>query len=102
MYSYLDDTHTIPAGVTVSVNMYLLHHDTKYFPNPDKFDPDRFAPDNCADRHPYAYVPFSAGLRNCISAENILKKMRKEKTRTTFRNARIEDCYCNIVSTIQL
>ena len=46
--------------------VYELHRDTSVFSNPDKFNPDNFLPENCHGRHPYAYIPFSAGPRNCI------------------------------------
>lgn len=56
----------IPQGVSVIIYTYGLHHNEKFWPNPERFDPDRFLPENMKDRHPYAYIPFSAGPRNCI------------------------------------
>jgi cytochrome P450 len=64
--SRFTDNHKILKGSTAVVFIYYLHRDAKYFPNPDKFDPDRFLPENSVDRPAYAYIPFSAGSRNCI------------------------------------
>ncbi|XP_032682977.1 cytochrome P450 9e2-like [Odontomachus brunneus] len=46
--------------------VYALHHDPKYFPNPDKFDPERFSDENIDNIVPYTYMPFGHGPRKCI------------------------------------
>lgn len=57
---------TVPAGVTAMIATYVLHRDPAVFPKPEKFNPDHFLQSNVHGRNPYAYIPFSAGPRNCI------------------------------------
>lgn len=58
--------YTIPKGAAVGLLIYDLHRNPKVWEDPEKFDPERFLPENTVERHPYAYIPFSAGQRNCI------------------------------------
>ncbi|XP_060079022.1 cytochrome P450 4F6-like [Ylistrum balloti] len=57
---------TLPIGSLIFVNIYAIHYRPDVFPNPREFRPERFLPENTENRHPYAYIPFSAGPRNCI------------------------------------
>ncbi|XP_008555432.1 cytochrome P450 4c3 [Microplitis demolitor] len=57
--------HNIPVGSTVLINLFMLHRDPRYFPNPEVYQPERFLP-NSPKPPPFAYIPFSAGSRNCI------------------------------------
>ncbi|XP_031352899.1 cytochrome P450 4C1-like isoform X1 [Photinus pyralis] len=58
--------YTLPKGTNVNVRIYDIHHDPKLYPDPYKFDPERFSPENCKNRHPFAYLAFSAGPRGCM------------------------------------
>ncbi|KAJ9577301.1 hypothetical protein L9F63_006140, partial [Diploptera punctata] len=81
--------YTVPAGTTVNIHVYALHLNSQHFPNPEKFDPDRFLPERVLNRHPYAYIPFSAGPRNCIGQKFALLE---EKTLLSYilRNYKIK------------
>ncbi|KAJ6644109.1 Cytochrome P450 4C1 [Pseudolycoriella hygida] len=58
--------YMIPKGTDIWLNYFALHRNTDHWTEPEKFDPERFSPENSIDRQPFAFVPFSGGLRNCI------------------------------------
>ena len=51
---------------TVMVNIYGIHRDERYYPDPLRFDPERWTPENEKRMHRYQYLPFGAGPRICI------------------------------------
>ncbi|XP_053691291.1 cytochrome P450 4C1-like [Sabethes cyaneus] len=58
---------TLPAGTEVNIPIFKLHRDkTIWGDRSEEFDPDNFLPERCSQRHPYSYLPFSGGIRNCI------------------------------------
>jgi len=52
----------VPKDTLCIVNIWQIHHNPKYWKNPSKYDPDRFL--NGEKRHPFSWIPFSAGNRN--------------------------------------
>ena len=58
--------YVLPKGCQVLVSPYVLHHDPRSFPDPERFDPDRFASDRVLSIPQFAYIPFGAGPRVCI------------------------------------
>ncbi|XP_029345487.1 cytochrome P450 4C1 isoform X1 [Acyrthosiphon pisum] len=81
--------YDIPPQTVVVVVPYLLHREEKHFPNPLTFDPDRFLPEHSINRHPYAFIPFSAGPRNCIGQKFAMYQM-KTIISTVIRKMKIE------------
>ncbi|HEV7299730.1 MAG TPA: cytochrome P450 [Tepidisphaeraceae bacterium] len=57
--------HTLKKGAIVLTSQWVAHHDARWWPRPNEFDPDRWlTPD--PDRPRYAYFPFAGGPRSCI------------------------------------
>ncbi|XP_035219013.1 cytochrome P450 4C1-like [Stegodyphus dumicola] len=68
--------YIIPKDVTCVIFPYMLHRNPESFPNPEVFDPERFSPENCSTRHPYSYLPFSMGERNCIGSRFAMMELK--------------------------
>lgn len=60
------DGHRIPKGSTVIIPIHAIHHDERFWPDPEVYDPERFMGDTPKARHRSAYLPFGGGRRVCI------------------------------------
>jgi cytochrome P450 len=57
--------YSIDRGSIVVVSPWLLHHDPRWWPEPESFRPERWLDDD-PERPRYAFIPFGGGPRVCI------------------------------------
>ncbi|XP_022233857.1 probable cytochrome P450 6v1 [Drosophila obscura] len=56
-------------GMPIYISNLAIHHDPKYWPDPDRFDPERFSAENKSHQAPMSYLPFGAGPKHCIGMQ---------------------------------
>jgi cytochrome P450 len=58
--------YVLPPGSIALVSPYVTHHDARFFPEPDRFDPGRWTDEAGAARPRFSFFPFGGGVRRCI------------------------------------
>ncbi|XP_025090186.1 phylloquinone omega-hydroxylase CYP4F2-like [Pomacea canaliculata] len=70
------DGHIAPKGAIVNIVIYNIHHNPTVWQDSLEFRPERFTEENIKSRNPYAFIPFSAGPRNCIGQNFAMDEMK--------------------------
>ncbi|XP_063456851.1 cytochrome P450 4F11 isoform X2 [Pan paniscus] len=72
----LPDGRVIPKGIVCLINIIGIHYNPTVWPDPEVYDPFRFDQENIKERSPLAFIPFSAGPRNCIGQAFAMAEMK--------------------------
>merc|ERR1712038_199892 len=71
----------IPRGTCIGIPIHAIHHNPKYFPDPEVFKPERFLKENSDELIPGAFVSFGIGPRACIGERFALIEMKIAMTK---------------------
>jgi cytochrome P450 len=58
--------YVAPARAILLMSQWVMHRDSRWFPDPERFNPDRWTPAFKAALPKFAYFPFGGGPRQCI------------------------------------
>ncbi|NWZ60456.1 CP4FN protein, partial [Haliaeetus albicilla] len=83
----LHDGRVIPKGIMCLMSIYGTHHNPDIWPEPQVYNPLRFSPENSKGRSPLAFIPFSAGPRNCIGQRFAMAELKVVAALTVARFA---------------
>jgi cytochrome P450 len=60
------DSYVVPCGAIVILSPYVSHRDSRWFAEPEHFDPGRWTEEQLSGRPRWAYFPFGGGARTCV------------------------------------
>nr|XP_020647380.1 cytochrome P450 4F22 isoform X1 [Pogona vitticeps] len=81
----LPDGRVIPKGNICLISIFGTHHNPAVWPEPEVYNPYRFDPANLKQQSPLAFVPFSAGPRNCIGQNFAMSELKVTLALTLLR-----------------
>jgi cytochrome P450 len=58
--------HPVPKGAQVLMSQFLVQHDPRFWPDPERFDPSRWNEERTKDLPRCVFFPFGDGPRACI------------------------------------
>jgi len=58
--------YQLRANTDVFISPYMIHRSPEVYPEPDRFDPDRWLPDRHGSLQRDSFLPFGAGIRQCL------------------------------------
>ncbi|XP_042714880.1 ultra-long-chain fatty acid omega-hydroxylase-like isoform X3 [Chrysemys picta bellii] len=83
----MPDGRVLPKGNVCLISIYGTHHNPAVWPEPQVYNPHRFDPENSKNQPPLAFMPFSAGPRNCIGQNFAMAEMKVVLALTLLRFA---------------
>jgi cytochrome P450 len=63
---YRINGYHVPPRSIIVMSQWIVHRDSRHYPDPERFDPDRWTPAFKASLPRFAYFPFGGGPRQCI------------------------------------
>lgn len=66
----------VPKGSILFISPYAVHHDARWYPDPEVFRPERFTADNYRTIPKGAYIPFAGGPRICLGKQFAMMESR--------------------------
>ena len=66
LHDYKIGKYVIPAGSIILMSQYVMHHNPRFFSDPDVFYPDRWTRETKLNLPRFSYFPFGGGIRGCI------------------------------------
>ncbi len=81
--------HLLPAGVSVTPCIHLMHRRPDIYPEPERFRPERFLERPAGT---YTWIPFGGGVRRCLGASFAIFEM-KTVLSTVLARTRLEQAH---------